>query len=192
MTGQRAWDLAQLGLMLSLTLAVGVLAVSSRAATPGAFTYTPAEATTAPADGQLKAYITGAVAKPGVYSVRAGDRVADLVELAGGPTEDAEVSAVNFARRVRDEDQVVVPRRGEPVVVSVGSAAGSLGGRLDINTATSRALETLPGIGPTRAQRIVESRAKDGPYASTADLVKRKLVPQSVYDSIKELIDVQP
>lgn len=193
MNGHRFWLLALTGAW-ALSLAAAFLAISQRTPAPDALTVTPLEATSAaPVDGQIKAYITGAIQRPGVYTVRIGDRVADLVEMAGGPTEEAELSAVNFARRIRDEDQVLVPRRGEPVAEGAAvSTASGIGGRIDINTAASHALETLPGIGPARAQRIVESRTKDGPYVSTTDLVKRKLVPQSVYDSIKDLIDVRP
>lgn len=140
----------------------------------------------------MKVYVAGAVQRPGVYNVRPGDRVADAIEAAGGPTEDAETLAVNFARRVRDEDHVVVPRRGEPVpLVEAGAPAGA-GRRIDVNTASPAALDSLPGIGPTRAKAIVDSRLKDGPFNEPADLVKRKLLPQSVFDGIKDLIDVHP
>jgi competence protein ComEA len=191
MSNQRAAFLA-LGIAL-LALGVGTLDLLQRPSSPGSLQITLPETTrTAPADGQFKAYITGAVQQPGVYTVRAGDRVADLVELAGGPTEDADLSAVNFARRVRDEDQVLVPRKGMPATPAIAGATTAGNGRVDINTAPAAVLETLPGIGPARAQRIAESRVKDGPFSTTADLVKRKLVPQSVYDSIRDLIDVQP
>jgi competence protein ComEA len=173
-------------------LALAALAFATRPGSSGAIDVRLPEAATAtPGDGQIKAYITGAVQRPGVYTVRSGDRVADLVEAAGGPTDDADTSAVNFARRIRDEDQVIVPRRGE-VLASPVPIGGTAARRIDINSATSATLETLPGIGPTRARNIVESRAKDGPFTTTTELVKRKLLPQSVYDGIKELIDVHP
>lgn len=180
-----------------LALIAGVLAMAGlavavwiRAPSSSSIEVRLPEATSAtPVDGQLKAYITGAVHRPGVYAIRPGDRVADLVEAAGGPTDDADLTIVNFARRIRDEDHVTIPRKGDAASVVV-AASGSQ--RININTAAAATLETLPGIGPTRAQRIVESRMRDGPFLTTADLVTRKLIPQSVYDSIKELVDVQP
>src|SRR5215207_6570322 len=123
-----------------------------------------------PQDGVLKVYITGAVARPGVYEARAGDRYADALALAGGPTEDAEPLAVNMARRVRDEDHIHVPRQGEALFVTAAGDAV-----LDLNTATLKQLEELPGIGPSRAQRIVESRTKDGAFTSPEDLIQRKI-----------------
>ncbi|MBI2760717.1 MAG: ComEA family DNA-binding protein [Chloroflexi bacterium] len=159
---------------------------SARSAVEVRFPETSAASAT-PADGQMKVYVTGAVARPGVYPVRPGDRVADVIEAAGGPAEGADTLAVNFARRLRDEDQVNVPRVGEPV----GPVNGSATRRTNINVAPARALEELPGIGAARAQKIVESRTKDGPFNEPGDLVKRKIVPQSVLDGIRELIDVR-
>jgi competence protein ComEA len=140
------------------------------------------------ADGVVKVYITGAVAQPGVYRVQAGDRYADALAAAGGPTEDAEPLAVNLARRVRDEDHIHVPRRGEPGPggATTGSAA------LDLNTATAAQLEALPGIGPVRARLIVESRTKDGAFTRPEDLVQRKLIPQTMLEPLRELVLVRP
>jgi competence protein ComEA len=140
-----------------------------------------------PRDGVLKVYVTGAVARPGVYEAREGDRYADALALAGGPTEDAEPLAVNMARRVRDEDHIHVPRQGEAqLVTSAGDPV------LDLNTATLKQLEELPGIGPSRAQRIVESRTKDGAFTNPEDLVQRKIIPQSMLEPIRERIQVRP
>lgn len=153
----------------------------------------PQATTTPPADGQYKVYIAGAVARPGVYPFRPGERVADAIEAAGGPTADADLLRVNLARRLHDEDQVVVPRQAAPAGPGGEAAAGGISGRkVDLNSAPAAVLESLPGIGPSRAQRIVESRNRDGRFSEPADLVKRKLVPQSVFDGIKDLIDVQP
>ncbi len=139
-------------------------------------------------DGVLKVYITGAVARPGVYQAQAGDRYGDALALAGGPTEDAEPLAVNMAKRVRDEDHIHVPRQGEAALgaLAAGEAA------VDLNTATLAQLEALPGIGPVRAQKIVESRVKDGVFTRPEDLVQQKLLPQSMFDSVRERLQVRP
>lgn len=141
----------------------------------------------AASDGVLKVYITGAVLQPGIYEVQGGDRYADALALAGGPSDDAEPLAVNMARRVRDEDHIHVPRRGEaPPVATTGETV------LDPNTATQAQLEALPGIGTARAQKIVESRLKEGAFTRANDLVQRKLLPQSILDSIRERLQVGP
>ena len=139
-------------------------------------------------DGVLKVYVTGAVARPGIYQLQPGDRYADALAAAGGPTDDAEPLAVNMARRVRDEDHIHVPRRGE--AAAVGSAEANV--PLDLNTASVAQLETLPGIGPARAQKIVESRVKDGAFTRAEDLVQRKLIPQSTLEPLRGLIQVRP
>ncbi len=169
-------------------LVLALVAILERPTGPQPLLLSLPEATnTPPADGQYSVYVAGAVARPGVYPFRPGARVADAIEAAGGPTADADLLSINLARRLRDEDQVVVPRQGET------TPTGGLPGRkVDLNSAPAAVLEGLPGIGPTRAQRIVESRTREGRFTEPADLVKRKLVPQSVFDGIKDLIDVQP
>lgn len=153
----------------------------------------PTPLVSAPADGQLKVYIAGAVRRPGVYTVQDGDRVADVLEAAGGPGEDANLLAINLAKRLRDEDAVIVPRLGETVVSTeagnpLAGSASIVPGPLNLNTAGAAALEALPGIGAVRAARIIDSRTKDGPFRSPADLVARKLVSQSVLDGFKDQV----
>lgn len=171
-------------LVISVVLALFLLALRSAASPP------PIEVKLADApvaDGVLKVYVTGAVAQPGIYQLQPGDRYADALALAGGPTEDAEPLAVNMARRVRDEEHIHVPRRGEqPPATAAGEPI------LDLNTATPAQLETLPGVGPVRAQQIVASRTKDGAFTGPDDLVQRKLIPQSMLDAIRERVQVRP
>lgn len=133
----------------------------------------------------IRIYVTGAVRNPGVYSVHEGDRWLDAVQAAGGPAADANLDAVNLARRVQDEDQIVVPRVGQQAV-----AGASQGPLIDINTASEPDLKSLPGIGDVRASAIVKSRTSDGPYASIDDLVTRHIIPQSVFDKIAGQITV--
>jgi competence protein ComEA len=147
-------------------------------------------------DSQIMVHITGAVAAPGVYALHEGDRVVDAVEAAGGPSPDADLVTLNLARRIHDEDQVVVPRVGEqPAASQVGSAqtgASANGAPIDINTASAAVLDSLPGIGEAYSNRIVDSRAANGPFQSTEDLVTRKLIPRATYEKIKLLITVSP
>jgi competence protein ComEA len=82
-----------------------------------------------------------------------------------------------------------VPRIGEPVSQVAGASQGQL---VNINTASAELLDSLPGIGETYSQRIVESRNHDGPFESAEDLVGRELIPRSTFDKIKDLITVGP
>lgn len=149
-------------------------------------------ATSSNSDSEIMVHVTGAVAAPGVYAVQEGDRVVDAVEAAGGPALDADLVALNLARRVHDEDQVVVPRIGEAPAVSQVASASEGGTPIDINTASAADLDTLPGIGEVYSQRIVDSRDADGPFESTEDLVGRRLIPRATYEKIKDLITASP
>ena len=153
----------------------------------------------ASSDSEIMVYVTGAVAAPGVYPLHAGDRVVDAVEAAGGPSPEADLVALNLARRIHDEDQVVVPKIGEQATVSEVAAAEAgpdglpAGSALvDINSASAAVLDSLPGIGEVYSQRIVDSRAAEGLFDSTEDLVTRQLIPRSTYEKIKLLITVSP
>lgn len=138
---------------------------------------------------EIQVYVTGAVQNPGVYTLSEGSRIADALAAAGGPTQDADLLRINLAQRVRDEDQVVVPRTGETPVASASDATAT---KININTAPAEALESLRGIGEVRARNIIESRSRDGLFQRPEDLVARKLIPQSVYDQIKDQITVGP
>jgi competence protein ComEA len=139
---------------------------------------------------EIQVYVAGAVNRPGVYYLNDGDRWIDAVEAAGGPTADADVEAINLARRLHDEDQVLVPRLGEQTALD--SAQASQDELIDINSAPAFLLADLPGIGAIRSQSIVDSRQHDGPFSRIEELVERKLIPQSVFDQIRELITVGP
>ncbi len=136
----------------------------------------------APAD--IRVYVVGAVKNTGVYPVKSSDRWIDALETAGGPAADADLAGVNLARRVQDEDEIIVPRIG---AVAAGASASKL---VNINTGSKDNLMSLPGIGDVRAGDIVKSRTTDGAFASIDDLVTRKLVPQSVFEEISALITI--
>jgi competence protein ComEA len=144
---------------------------------------------TATAGGPIEVYITGAVARPGVYEMADADRVVDLLYEAGGRAPDANLEAINLAKRLHDEDMVVVPRFGEPVSGVAGVVSATA---MNINTEPADMLATLPGIGEVYSGRIAESRTRDGLFATTKELVDRKLIPRATYDRIRELITVGP
>jgi competence protein ComEA len=143
---------------------------------------------------EIQVYVAGAVVQPGVYYLQDGDRWIDALEAAGGPAADADLESVNLARRLIDEDQVLVPRHetADAPVGVLGASQAPADERIDVNNAPAALLETLPGIGPVRAGGIVESRQRDGPFVRPEELVERGLIPQSVFEQIRELITLGP
>ena len=134
---------------------------------------------------EIRVYVAGAVQRPGVYPLTDGDRWIDALEAAGGPTADANLAAVDLARRARDEDTILVPSLSGADVASASQAS-----LVDINTASAAILETLPGIGEVRAGRIIDSREQDGPFASADELLERDLISLAVFEEIADLVTV--
>ena len=121
---------------------------------------------------EVEVYISGAVRRPGVYGVNDGDRLVQVIEAAGGSTEDADLTAVNLAARVKDEDHWHIPRVGEVLPPASAQRAGQAG-KIDINSATAEQLEGLPGIGEVKAQAIIRYRDSNGPFPSVDGLAAR-------------------
>ena len=138
--------------------------------------------------GPIEVYITGAIAEPGVYEMKDGDRVIDVLFEAGGHTDDADLEAINLAVRLHDEDQIVVPRFGQ----TVSTVSGTVSAKININTASAGELDALPGIGEVYSQQIVVSRETNGPYVSSEELVERQVIPRSTYERIRDLITAGP
>ena len=121
-------------------------------------------------------HVAGAVRSPGVYRLRDGERIQDAVRRAGGPRAGADLNAINLAAKVADGQQVVVPRRGAAgaAVPSAGAGGGDPGGPpqapVSLNTATAEQLDTLDGVGPATASKILEYRRLHGGFRSIDDL----------------------
>jgi competence protein ComEA len=144
----------------------------------------PAPAASAPGPGSVRleprpptvalVHVAGAVRSPGVYRLRDGERVQDAVQRAGGPRAGADLNALNLAAKVADGQQVVVPRRGAAGGAPVAAATGEPGGPpqppVSLNTATAEQLDTLDGVGPATAGKILEYRRQHGGFRSIDDL----------------------
>ncbi|MEJ3403153.1 ComEA family DNA-binding protein [Rathayibacter sp. YIM 133350] len=122
---------------------------------------------------ELFVHVLGAVARPGLYRLPPQARVVDAVAASGGFTAAADQGGVNLARPVADGEQVYVPAVGEvppPAADTAGAGGADSGAPINLNTASAEQLETLPHIGPALAQRILDWRAANGPFASVDDL----------------------
>ena len=116
--------------------------------------------------------VVGAVRLPGLYRLAQGSRIADAVARAGGATAKADLAQVNLAAPLADGEQVVVPRRGAPGTgaAPVGTAPGAPTAPVQLSTATLEQLDTLPGVGPATAQKILDYREQHGAFSSVDEL----------------------
>ena len=145
----------------------------------------------------IRVYVSGAVRRPDVYELPPGTIIRDALAAAGGATSDADLDCINLALEVRDQQQVYVPRRGEASPPSPGASGGAnaretTGVKVNINTATAAELETLPRIGPTMAQRIVEYRQANGPFKTVEDIQNVPGIGPTTFAGLKDLITVGP
>jgi competence protein ComEA len=116
--------------------------------------------------------VVGAVRRPGLYRLAHGSRIADALARAGGAAGKADLAQVNLAAPLADGEQVVVPRRGAPVAAVGGSSVGpgAPAAPVQLSTATLEQLDTLPGVGPATAQKILDYREKHGAFSSVDEL----------------------
>jgi competence protein ComEA len=146
-----------------------------------------------PAPPLITVYISGEVVSPGVYEISSDARVERVVELAGGLTDEADASRINLAAHVADAQHIVVPAVGGPVV-SAGTAADGAypeqSALVNINTASTDELQTLPGIGEAIAGYIVEYREEHGGFKSIDEIMNVTRIGAVTFDRIKDKITV--
>ena len=144
--------------------------------------------------------VVGEVGRPGVYRMRAGERVDDAVRRAGGATAHADLAGVNLAAKVEDGRQVIVPARGAagaaPAAGGVvapggaGSAAPAGGQQINLNTATAEQLDGLDGVGPATAQKILAYRQQHGGFRSVTELDQVAGIGPKKLAALKPLVRV--
>ena len=137
--------------------------------------------------------VVGAVRRPGLYRLEQGTRIADAVARAGGATGKADLSMVNLAAPLADGEQVVVPKRGAAGVAAAGAGAAGAGaaattGPVHLSTATLEQLDSLPGIGPVTAQKILDYRTKHGAFTSVDELDAVPGIGPSRMDQLQDLV----
>lgn len=186
--------------------AMSVVGGSSSTETPGAGSGPPAvsdapDARIAPSSAAVVVHVLGSVARPGIVEVRLGDRVIDAIAAAGGATEAADVSRINLARTLVDGEQLYVPAVGEEPPVEAGAAPGggaspggtagsTPSGLVDLNTADAAALETLPGVGPALATRILAWRDENGPFRAVDELLAVAGIGEKTLAGFRDLVTV--
>lgn len=116
----------------------------------------------------ITVHVAGLVSRPGLVELSEGSRVADAVAAAGGLLPGARAEAINLAAALSDGQQIVVPGAESD---SPATASGTLDGKIHLNQATAAELDSLPGVGPVIAERIVSYREENGPFQSVEDLL---------------------
>lgn len=161
--------------------------------------------TPSPTPGLVRVYVTGAVVNSDVYTLPEGSIIKHAIQAAGGLTPDADPVRINQASEVQDQQQIHVPHLAEenpPPPVQGGSAAdefsvggdrqsGTGGGKININTASLEELDTLPGIGPVIAQRIIDYREGIGGFPSIEAITEVSGIGEATFGKIKERITVE-
>jgi competence protein ComEA len=185
-----------LGAMAGFVLA-GVLVFVSRAPAGEPIVLLPA-----PTKAPVVVHVIGAVPRPGLYEFAEGARVQDAINAAGGLLTEANVDTINLALLLVDGQQLDVPYK-DGFVPSVQSSTIELPSStevptsdpnvdlININTATAEELDTLPGIGPTTAQKIIDYRNTNGPFATIESIMNVSGIGISTFDGMKDMITVQ-
>jgi competence protein ComEA len=180
--------LAGAALLAVLLLGSRLLSHGGSAAPPPLTLPPPTFATTTAPPARVVVDVVGAVRRPGLYRLAQGARVADAVARAGGSTRKADLSLVNLAALVSDGEQVVVPRRGSAVAAGASSGSGVPPGPVHLNSATVEQLDTLPGVGPVTAQKIVDYRQKHGAFTSVDELDAVSGIGPARLDQLRDLV----
>ena len=182
---------------------IEIIAAEPSATAEPTATVTPAAT---PTPGMVRVYITGAVVKSDVYFLPQGSIIKDAIEAAGGLNAEADPERINQALELKDQQQIHVPRLDEadpPPPVQGGTENGSPpagddvppssppGGMVNINTATLEQLDTLSGIGPAIAQRIIDYREKIGGFKSIEQITEVSGIGESTFARIKDTITVE-
>ncbi|MFI7397194.1 helix-hairpin-helix domain-containing protein [Micrococcus luteus] len=160
------------------------------------------EASEPAGSGPLRVHVVGEVARPGVVSLAPGSRVADAVRAAGGPTRHARAERINLAAPLDDGQQVLVPSVHTPQdaldrvagaaqaqpTPTTGGAGAEPGGTVDLNTADAVVLQTLPGVGPATAEKIIAHRETVGPFTGLQDLDAVPGIGPATLDRLRDLV----
>lgn len=141
-------------------------------------------------------HVAGCVNSPGMYKLPATARVGDAIEAAGGFTESAAPESVNLARQIQDGEQIIVAdtsqflRQSEQLPQSSTGSSQEYQGKVNLNTADETQLQTISGIGPSKAKKIIAYREANGPFKSVDDLKNVSGIGEKTLESIRDQICV--
>lgn len=181
-------------LLLTTCLLLGVRFVLSRGPAPAEPAAAPVVVRAGPTRvPKLVVHVVGAVHRPGLYRLREGTRVADAVARAGGATAKAELALLNLAAPLGDGQQVVVPARvpspaGAAPSAPTAAAGAAPTGPIQLSTATAEQLDSLPGVGPATAEKIITYRDAHGPFRSVDDLDAVPGIGPARLEQLRELV----
>jgi competence protein ComEA len=152
-------------------------------------------------DINIKVDIKGAVKAPGVYEVKKGSRVTDLIKLAGGATIDAELASTNLSAKLNDEDCIIIYKKGEEVKIQNFKSSNSEGDTIssspkendiiNINTAEKVQLNTLTGIGDVKSDAIIKYREEKGGFKSVDELIKVDGIGEKTLSKFIDKVDIK-
>ena len=178
----------------SMLLGSSVDAVEIRSAQTSTVHDSPSDAS--PVTKTLLVHVAGNVALPGVYELEQGSRVKDAIDAAGGFSDDADINSLNLARIINDGEQIVVPSSSQQssaddaTSTTVSQADSKSSKIVNLNTASSGQLETLPGIGKQTADKIIKDRERNGPFLKVDDLTRVSGIGEKRLEAIRDLICV--
>lgn len=202
----KPWLTLLTGVLLGL-LAAGVILLIALPERGIPITLSPAPTLTptsmprsTPTPAPIQVLIKGQVTHPGIYYLDQASRLKDLINLAGGLTENADVQRVNDVFILRDGDYFYIPASGERIPETARNASGNnpLDDKnyfeypLNLNTATQEALESLPGIGPSKAEDIIRYREQVGLFSTVDDLLNVPGIGPTTLESIREYLIIEP
>lgn len=150
-------------------------------------------------NNEIIVHITGEVKKEGVIHLNKGDRIIDAIKKAGGETKQADLSQVNLAYELQDGQKIYIPNKNEKISEYIVGGNGNTNinsinskeeTKVNINTANQSELDSLPGIGPATAQKIIEYRNQNGNFKKIEDLQNVKGIGQAKYEEIRNNIEV--
>lgn len=154
----------------------------------------PAEEEGASEGSDIMVDVKGAVKESGVYELQEGQRVQDAILMAGGFLENADERQINLAQILEDEMVIYVPLEGEEGFESMGISQGQGEGQeatVNINKATSEELQTISGIGPAKAEAIIQYREENGSFEKTEDITNVSGIGEKTFEKLKEKISVK-
>ncbi|MEG0352287.1 MAG: helix-hairpin-helix domain-containing protein [Cellulosilyticaceae bacterium] len=138
-------------------------------------------------------YICGQVSNPGVYYVDADDIINEAIVLAGGFTLEADTESINLARQIKSNEKIYIPKQGEEIDKTDYSYEdiGNTSQLININYATVEELDTLPNIGKTRAQQIIDYRSSNGTFLVIEDIKNVPGIGEKIFESLKDFITIE-